>query len=511
MAEPIDADRLYREGVAAIQAGDRAAGRQRLAQLLKAHPRHADAWFWLSAAVESDRERIFCLEKALTVDPNHAAARQRLADLTGAPAPPEPEPEPEPERPVTAPQEPGPSPRAGPDESWRQTFADGTWESPDDEEWGVAVGEEVEPEPEPDAGPDESWLQPAADRTWQAAAGEGVEPEAEPDAGPDESWRQPTTDGTWKPATPGKEAWMGRAAVEQEQGSDPTAPSKPEIDERESWRAALYESQPEPDEVEHKRGRKRGRKRVRPDPSALKIVDQPAGPIDYGILDLLDAWAQALIFRVRGAYEATVRHGGFGYTALTLVTAGILSAITSVLMFQLVIAPLGGIQGIVARFAMLEEATPEALTLMAQFFSGLGIWIAAFAFVQAVFGRLLYGLAVHVVARLFGGDGTLKGTLSAISLATISRSILTLIPVLLLVFALLLSLPGGLAMGIGGVLYLGWIAYAWVAEVTAIRTAHPSLSVLEAVGVVIALAVVLSLFICCLSFGAGALGASGPS
>ncbi len=446
MAKPVDTDRLYSEGVAAIRAGDQAAGRQRLAQLLKARPNHADAWYWLSAAVETDKERVYCLRKALAINPNHEAAMERFAILTGT--------SPVPEAESAPPPEPAP-PAAGPDESWRQGFAEGTGEPAEDED------------------------------EWQSSEGR-----------------------TWQPATPGKEAWMGTAGGAQEPVPALGGLSGEEVDEEhEAWRASLYEAQPEQEE---EAGRKKKRpRRARPDASALAIVD--SRPMDYGLLDLFDAWAQALIFRVRGAYENTVRYGGFGYTALTLVVAGVLSAVTSVLMFQLVIAPLGGIQGIVARFGALPEATPEALALMAQFFSGLGIWIAAFAFVQAAFGRLLYGLAVHVVAGIFGGEGRLGATLSAISLATISRLIVTLIPVLLLVVALLLSLPSGLAMGLGGVLYLGWIIYAWVAEVIAIRTAHPSLSVLAAVGVVVAIGGALSLFICCLSFGAGALGAGGAS
>jgi hypothetical protein len=462
MAKPVDIDRLYSEGVAAIRAGDQAAGRQRLAQVLKAQPNHADAWYWLSTAVETDKERVYCLRKALAINPNHEAAAERFAILTGTSPTPEPESAPPPEPKSAPPPEPEPAPpAAGPDESWRQGFAEGTWEP--------AAEDEDEAEDE-----------------WQPSAGR-----------------------TWRPATPGKEAWMGTAAAAQE--PEPALgglSARAEPDEnREAWRASLYKAQPEPEE-EAERKKKRPR-RARPDASALAIVD--SRPVDYGLLDLLDAWAQAIIFRVKGAYEDTVRYGGFGYTAFTLIVAGILSAVTSVLMFQLVITPLGGIQGIVSQFGMLEGATPESVTVMAQFLSGLGVRIAALAFVQAVILRLLYGLAVQVVAGLFGGKGKLGATLSAISLATIARTIVTLIPVMLLVFALILSLPSGLAMGLGGLLYLGWIIYAWVAEVIAIRTAHPSLSVLAAVGVIVAIGIALSLFICCLSFGAGALGAGGAS
>jgi hypothetical protein len=241
------------------------------------------------------------------------------------------------------------------------------------------------------------------------------------------------------------------------------------------------------------------------------MEQKAARPADYGILDLFDAWAQALYFKVVGAYEDTVHYGGFGYTVLTLVVAGVLAAVSSVLLFQLVLAPMGGVQALVAEVGMLEDATPEAITFLTRFFSNLGLGIAAFAFMQVVFGRLFYGVLIHVVAGLFGGKGSLSETLSALSLATMARTIIMLIPVLILVLALLLSLPTGLVTSVGGLFYFVWFAYVWVVEVTAIQTAHPQLSVLAAIGTVVALGILLSLFVCCLSFGAGALGASGAS
>ena len=93
MPDMPDIDRLYREGVAAIRAGDRATGREKLMQVVKLNQTHEQAWLWLSAAVETDDERIICLENVLLVNPGHQAARRGLEELgVLAPAPPPAEP-----------------------------------------------------------------------------------------------------------------------------------------------------------------------------------------------------------------------------------------------------------------------------------------------------------------------------------------------------------------------------------------------------------------------------------
>jgi hypothetical protein len=85
----IDLDRLYREGVAAIRAGDRAAGREKLLQVVERNQMHERAWLWLSTVVEMDIERIICLENVLTINPANEAARRALERL-GVSLPPPP-------------------------------------------------------------------------------------------------------------------------------------------------------------------------------------------------------------------------------------------------------------------------------------------------------------------------------------------------------------------------------------------------------------------------------------
>src|SRR5574341_24636 len=86
MGQGADIDRLYREGVAAIRAGDKAAARERLMEVVRLDRTHEQAWLWLSAAVDTVDDRVVCLENVLTINPNNEAARRGLEKL-GHPVP----------------------------------------------------------------------------------------------------------------------------------------------------------------------------------------------------------------------------------------------------------------------------------------------------------------------------------------------------------------------------------------------------------------------------------------
>ena len=66
--QPAEIDRLYQEGVAALRAGDKAAGREKLMRVVEADQLHENAWLWHSGAVETDDERIICLENVPAED-----------------------------------------------------------------------------------------------------------------------------------------------------------------------------------------------------------------------------------------------------------------------------------------------------------------------------------------------------------------------------------------------------------------------------------------------------------
>ena len=72
---------LLREAIEALRGGDRAQARELLTRLLKTNQSDALAWLWLSAVVETAKERQYCLQMALKFDPQNVAARRGLTLL----------------------------------------------------------------------------------------------------------------------------------------------------------------------------------------------------------------------------------------------------------------------------------------------------------------------------------------------------------------------------------------------------------------------------------------------
>lgn len=77
---------MLMEAIAAARAGDRVRARSLLTRLLRADSSVVDYWIWLSAVVESRREKVYCLESALKLDPTNRAVMRGLVVL-GARAP----------------------------------------------------------------------------------------------------------------------------------------------------------------------------------------------------------------------------------------------------------------------------------------------------------------------------------------------------------------------------------------------------------------------------------------
>ncbi len=67
---------LVERGIEATRAGDKLTGRGLLVRAVLANPRDADAWLWLSGAVDTNEERLACLTNVLEIDPSHLAARR---------------------------------------------------------------------------------------------------------------------------------------------------------------------------------------------------------------------------------------------------------------------------------------------------------------------------------------------------------------------------------------------------------------------------------------------------
>ncbi len=72
---------MITEAIAAARSGDRARARDLLSRLLRTDSANAEYWVWMSAVVDTDRERVYCLESALKLDPTNRSALRGLVIL----------------------------------------------------------------------------------------------------------------------------------------------------------------------------------------------------------------------------------------------------------------------------------------------------------------------------------------------------------------------------------------------------------------------------------------------
>ena len=77
----MDIETTLRQAIVATKEGRKEEARYLLETVLDADERNEQAWLWMSAVVESDEERIVCLENVLTINPNNEAAHKGLAAL----------------------------------------------------------------------------------------------------------------------------------------------------------------------------------------------------------------------------------------------------------------------------------------------------------------------------------------------------------------------------------------------------------------------------------------------
>jgi len=69
------------EALRLAKAGQKARAKALLAQLVKQEPRNARAWYLLSQVVEDREQIIFCLEKALALQPENIPLKERIERL----------------------------------------------------------------------------------------------------------------------------------------------------------------------------------------------------------------------------------------------------------------------------------------------------------------------------------------------------------------------------------------------------------------------------------------------
>ena len=79
-------DAVFQEAMDALREGNKARARELLTGLIKEDQNNAEYWIWLSAAMDTAKERIYCLQTALKLDPENASAKRGLILLGVIPA-----------------------------------------------------------------------------------------------------------------------------------------------------------------------------------------------------------------------------------------------------------------------------------------------------------------------------------------------------------------------------------------------------------------------------------------
>lgn len=83
MADEVDS--MFQEAVEALRTGQPARARELLTRLLKTDQNNVEYWIWMSAAVETAKERVYCLQTALRIDPENTKAKRGLILLGALP------------------------------------------------------------------------------------------------------------------------------------------------------------------------------------------------------------------------------------------------------------------------------------------------------------------------------------------------------------------------------------------------------------------------------------------
>lgn len=79
-------DAVFQEAVEALRAGNKSKARDLLTGLIKTDQNNVTYWVWLSAAMETAKERVYCLQTAIKLDPENATAKRGLILLGALPA-----------------------------------------------------------------------------------------------------------------------------------------------------------------------------------------------------------------------------------------------------------------------------------------------------------------------------------------------------------------------------------------------------------------------------------------
>ena len=78
-------DTMFQDAVEALKQGNKARAKELLTRLLKTEQTNSTYWVWMSAAVDNPKERIYCLQTALNLDPANITAKRGLILLGALP------------------------------------------------------------------------------------------------------------------------------------------------------------------------------------------------------------------------------------------------------------------------------------------------------------------------------------------------------------------------------------------------------------------------------------------
>ena len=76
---------IFQDAVEELRRGNKPRAKELLTLLLKTDQNNATYWVWLSASVDSPKERTYCLQTALKLDPENASAKRGLILLGALP------------------------------------------------------------------------------------------------------------------------------------------------------------------------------------------------------------------------------------------------------------------------------------------------------------------------------------------------------------------------------------------------------------------------------------------
>jgi tetratricopeptide (TPR) repeat protein len=71
-------DKMLQEAIEAVANGQRERARDLLTRLLRANQANPKYWLWMSSVVDTTKERVYCLQKVLGLEPNNRAAKLGL-------------------------------------------------------------------------------------------------------------------------------------------------------------------------------------------------------------------------------------------------------------------------------------------------------------------------------------------------------------------------------------------------------------------------------------------------